>query len=51
MDQKKIDDLIQKVNINIRRKYRPSERAVIKIIKNCFIKYNKIWIREEILPR
>ena len=43
--------IIQKVNLNIKRKFRLLEKTKIKIIKKEWsIKYNEICIKEDLLP-
>ena len=47
----KFADIIQKVNLNIKRKFRLLEKTKIKIIKKEWsIKYNEICIKEDLLP-
>ena len=49
---KKIADLIQKVDANIKRKFRLLERTKSNIIKKEWsIKYNEICIKENLLPK
>ena len=49
---KKFADLIQKVDANIKRKFRLLERTKSNIIKKEWsIKYNEICIKENLLPK